>query len=613
MLSRRACNLEERAVGHEAYIERNTQAFRSVQSLMMTVEKGRLAAQANIDKRVENIESICQQCSRLVERVAANDADLQTSTNAIKTMEERSVGDREDALAVQGLEVRSIAAESGRLSTRAELDGSCGTAAGAEETLPSAQASFIKKGAAQSETREVPSSSVVGNGSEGLASEPATDSPGAPASSGPGWGSLLVSAGAAIAAQLLKDATESRTGEVMPELRSAAVPPVPPPPATHSRHIVRLDRAVEAKAVSKVRDAYDSKAWKVGGSEPPQWLNVSSAPRFLNPVYGLGVYGESAQKGRPAFVTFCVGYIIKHFKKESRLVYATLGSGGLYHDWEVIEQLIKHGRQISAVHAVDHTYSDKGGSVSSSALRCLAAWLAALDVKLYAYKELEQMISTAGPVAHVMMQGDVNYPDARLCPAMRLGGIHLHMTRGGKWMEAWTKPSRALSDPSMSIPPLWQRMLRWHASMDGLHFIELRNSHTKASYWAGEAKSMAMLREHAIQLQAENENRVEIREDAFQRRMLWRVVAEGVPNEMIGILEEPRKDAKLLGLCPRGTELVTEEGTLTKDGFIKLSHDQVEKRLESSRNRGYVLIDGASLGFGKLLTQVRDESGVCFG
>merc|ERR1740129_1319322 len=152
MLSRRACNLEERAVGHEAYIERNTQAFRSVQSLMMTVEKGRLAAQANIDKRVENIESICQQCSRLVERVAANDADMQTSTNAIKTMEERSVGDREDALAVQatvealrthGLEARLIAVEAERLSTQASLDRHYETAAGMEETL-SAQAKSIE-------------------------------------------------------------------------------------------------------------------------------------------------------------------------------------------------------------------------------------------------------------------------------------------------------------------------------------------------------------------------------------------------------------------------------------------------------------------------------------
>merc|ERR1711974_259080 len=80
-------------------------------------------------------------------------------------------------------------------------------------------------------------------------------------------------------------------------------------------------------------------------------------------------------------------------------------------------------------------------SPANRALKTLAAWLQQAGTPLCAYRELVELVQAAGAGVHVLMQCDVDCPEARIAPVLTPGGVHFHLKEGsGKYLEAWQKP-----------------------------------------------------------------------------------------------------------------------------------------------------------------------------
>lgn len=166
--------------------------------------------------------------------------------------------------------------------------------------------------------------------------------------------------------------------------------------------------------------------------------------------------------------------------KSKALVYVSLGSGELYHDWQVLEKLFEEDYTVESVHVVDLMYERPAGAARLSpathaSVKALATWLAACQVPLFAYRQQSELLSCRSSGfsgAHILMQCDLDCAGLYLEPTMRPGAVHFHLSQGeGKWFEAWQKPlNRDSSDESSE-----DEMEIGHAKMEGLRLLERRH------------------------------------------------------------------------------------------------------------------------------------------
>jgi len=89
--------------------------------------------------------------------------------------------------------------------------------------------------------------------------------------------------------------------------------------------------------------------------------------------------GEKTSEVRPDFLGFCIEHIRRSFSPavlKAGIVYASLGSGQLLFDWELLERLtLEEGARLRAVHLIDQDYG--GPKRRDSAVRAqevLAGW-----------------------------------------------------------------------------------------------------------------------------------------------------------------------------------------------------------------------------------------------
>lgn len=347
------------------------------------------------------------------------------------------------------------------------------------------------------------------------------------------------------------------------------------PPEPPRGYVVRPPKRLDAKNLEQVRQCYALPSWRLDGSSgelrPPARLPAGEAAE--NPIWGLGSCGCPAGAVRARFVDFCLRHIKDRIDRERPLVYASLGSGKLYHDWEVLEELLGAGYKVSSVHVVDRSYmgslqeAEEMNARVGEALRAFSGWLQAAGLEVLAYRSTADLTEAVGGGAHILMQCDAHFPDERIAPALALGGLHLHLSQGtGELMEAWRRPNLPKScgyvDSTRSE----------HALMDGLSFIErLPGSGSLQTQLPGAAAS------RKTQL-----NRARLREQALRAGSLVRVVGEKFPEQwrlgVIGACRKPRKNAGITGVHAKGDELILDMKTqLDNDAgiWVQLAREQL--------------------------------------
>lgn len=281
------------------------------------------------------------------------------------------------------------------------------------------------------------------------------------------------------------------------------------PPAVPSAYVIRPARSLEAGVFRAVRSSYKSTVWELAGVRdgPKDSVEVLRPPaqicppdtavweqgRIYNPISALGSCACPAERVRPAFLRFCLDHVRRALPQKGQdgdgrrgLVYATLGSGELYHDWEVLERLLDEGYTLESVHAVDLAYARPTGTTpgtpgssaaTSTAVRALAAWLEACGVPLCAYQQFSDLLAAglAGfDGADILMQCDMDCSDIHLESAMRPGGLHLHLSQGeGKWFQAWQRPVGEDENQDGTPDPADDAVT--HARTDGLLLLEQRH------------------------------------------------------------------------------------------------------------------------------------------
>ena len=88
----------------------------------------------------------------------------------------------------------------------------------------------------------------------------------------------------------------------------------------------------------------------------------------------------------------------------------------------------------------------------------------------------------------------------------------------------------------------------------------------------------------------------------FHTPTLFRVVAQRVPNAMIGACEHPDRSSRFVGFFNRGEELILDEATSTEDGWVRMKEKQLGYAYDKIAP-GWVKLDG-SPQFGQSLEQV---------
>jgi len=354
---------------------------------------------------------------------------------------------------------------------------------------------------------------------------------------------------------------------------------------------------VSAEGAEIVRGQYMSPFWSLDGTieevKPPAtlWTCKGEVP---NPVGDLGMCGCPARHARPCFVEFCLEHIRNFFRPYLKaLVYVTLGSGKLYHDWEVIEELLNEGFKISEVHVVDRQYKTSLREAEASnnsigrALKALGAWLEMERVTLIAHEKIEDLVEWAGSVAKILMQCDAHCPDDRLAPAMVPGGLHLHMTFAtGEWLEAWHKP---LNPTEVKNHDKVEETSH-HAIVEGLVLHERRSGF--------DARSGEVLSRRERCARSWQRERARRRRQALHDGTLFRVVGEQFPESWllgrIGVCVDPREGSGITELYSKGDELVVDPSTSTPDGWVRMSRRQLDR--PTGRTPGWVLVGDISTG-----------------
>merc|ERR1711939_453364 len=118
--------------------------------------------------------------------------------------------------------------------------------------------------------------------------------------------------------------------------------------------------------------------------------------------------------------------------------------------------------------------------------------------------------------------------------------VHLFMSEhSGERLEAWVK--LGTREASLSVNSDFAPHVQ-HAVLDGLVMVERMNGFHRIRP-PGQGPS-------------DQRRWAERRKQALQRGGLYQVLAENVPNQIVGACEEPRKGSRIVGLYMKGDELV---------------------------------------------------------
>eukprot|EP00930_Biecheleria_cincta_P031973 TRINITY_DN22180_c0_g1_i1.p1 TRINITY_DN22180_c0_g1~~TRINITY_DN22180_c0_g1_i1.p1 ORF type:complete len:1042 (-),score=155.39 TRINITY_DN22180_c0_g1_i1:419-3544(-) len=339
------------------------------------------------------------------------------------------------------------------------------------------------------------------------------------------------------------------------------------------------------QVVAAVRKMYATSSWYLDGSDgvelkPPQFLTQQGTCRMENPIRALAACGCPANIVRPHFLSFCIEQIDLHISRCRPLVYVTLGSGKLYHDWEAVEELLRCGYEFSAVHAVDESYGtcEEEAQGTSCALRAFAGWLQVEGIQLRVYSNVDAVASAIGCTANIVMQCDAVLQSARLTSIMEPGGINLYMTQGsGRFLEMWLKPNLRGKQTgvrtSAVLPDAGDPV---HANLEGLVLLK-RQLGSKQSRTV---QQPIMGRHQRLRAQR--------REQALRVGTLFRVMLGGFPppecpEGMLAVCKSPCDDStatRLLAFYSIGDEIVLDVSTEMTDDtrmtWAKLAAQQLE-------------------------------------
>lgn len=221
---------------------------------------------------------------------------------------------------------------------------------------------------------------------------------------------------------------------------------------------------VSESARYRVRCTVDTPEWRLerrrGYVRPPRHLPcghecaIADLGECGDRKCGNYRLGDKSWDVRPTFLDFCVEYIRRAVPPgilQTGMVYASLGSGQLLFDWQLLERLIlTEGARLRAVHLIDQDYGGpKRRDSAVQAQRIFAGWyndhrwndsedgfctfrsfLTAVD--------FQKWVQKTGERAHVLLDCDAVGARKRMDvaafrrAAMRAGGICLVLSNPAK-------------------------------------------------------------------------------------------------------------------------------------------------------------------------------------
>lgn len=240
-----------------------------------------------------------------------------------------------------------------------------------------------------------------------------------------------------------------------------------------SAELARPDAAAVALARAKAWTLEERTWGRLWLHKPPLRLQLGEA-WVRNPVASLAECADETCKNnrmlrptvRPRFLQLCRraldARLARGLAKSRPVVYASLGSGGLYFDWEFLEDLIQDGYKVSSIHLVDREYKSSWEQVQehpdvASALRAFVSWFSlggsgggtSCSVRVHAsFEDLCAHLRAGGaPLPDVVMQCDAQIysikSPVQVAPIIREGGLYLRLREGKVGQLALWKPLRA--------------------------------------------------------------------------------------------------------------------------------------------------------------------------